>query len=64
MVQEELRVLHLHLKADRRRWASSGSQREALKAHTYSDTLPPTRPHLLTVPFPGPSIVKPPHPPF
>ena len=33
-----------------------------LKAHLHSDTLPPTRPHLLVVPLPGPSIYKPPHP--
>jgi hypothetical protein len=26
----------------------------------HSDTLPPTRPHLLKVPFPGPNIFKPP----
>jgi hypothetical protein len=30
-----------------------------LKAHTHSDTPTPTWPHLLTVPFPGPSIYKP-----
>jgi hypothetical protein len=27
-------------------------QKEALKAHSLSDTLPPTRPDLLTIPFP------------
>ena len=30
-----------------------------LQAHSHSDTLPPTRPHLLIVPLPGPSIFKP-----
>jgi hypothetical protein len=44
MVMEELRVLHLVPKAARRRlnphWALG-----QLKAHPYSDTLPPTRPH-------------------
>jgi hypothetical protein len=27
-------------------------------AHTHSDTIPPTRSHLLIVPLPGPSIFK------
>jgi hypothetical protein len=35
MVQEELRVLHLHLKAARRRLASR--QLGSLKAHAHSD---------------------------
>jgi hypothetical protein len=39
-----------------------GSWEEGLKTHAHSDTLPPTRPHLLIVPFPGPSIFKPPYP--
>jgi hypothetical protein len=29
-----------------------GSKDEGLKAHIHSDTLPPTRPHLLIVPLP------------
>jgi hypothetical protein len=33
---------------------------EGLKTHPHSDTLSPTRPHLLIVPLPGPSIFKPP----
>jgi hypothetical protein len=62
MVGEDLRVLHLHLKATRRRLASTYlKEDEGLKAYPHIDTLPPTRPHLLTVLFPGPSIFKPPH---
>jgi hypothetical protein len=48
MVQEELRVLHLHLKASRRILAPTWLG--GLKAHTHSDTLPPMRPHLQIVP--------------
>jgi hypothetical protein len=33
--------------------------RKDLKGHTHTDMLPPTRPHLLILPFPGPSIYKP-----
>jgi hypothetical protein len=58
IVQEKLRVLHLVLKANRKRLASrqlGGSQ-----SPPHTDTLPPTRPHLLIIPFPGPSIFKPP----
>jgi len=40
MVQEELRVLHLHLKA-------ASSQDEGLIAHPNSDTPTPKKPHLL-----------------
>ena len=58
MVQEELRVLHLHLKASSRilafRYLGLGE-----KAHTHSDTPTPTRPYLLIVPPPLPSIFKP-----
>jgi hypothetical protein len=60
MVQEELRVLRLHLRANKKRLIS----RELgmiLKAHLHSDILPPTRTHLLIVPLPGPCIFKPPH---
>jgi hypothetical protein len=65
-VQEEVRVLHRHTKETRSR-LSSGNQEEGLKAHPHRDTLPPTRPHiptrpyLLIMPLPGPSIFKPPH---
>jgi hypothetical protein len=38
----------------------AASMNEGLKAHAHSDRLPPTRPHLLIVPLPGPSIFKPP----
>ena len=41
-MKEELRVLNLHLKVPRRH-----SQEEGLIAHSYKDTLFPTRPHLL-----------------
>jgi hypothetical protein len=58
MVLEDLRVLHLD-KAVARRDCLIGSQEDGLKAHPHSDTLPPTRPHLLIVPLPGPSIFKP-----
>jgi hypothetical protein len=65
MVQEELRDLPLHLKATRRRLSSHMVRRRwlgvVLIAHPHSDTLPPTRPHLLIVPAPRPSIFKPPH---
>ena len=51
---EELRVLHLHLKASGRRLAH---------CPPHNNTPPPTRPHLLIVPLPGPSIFKPPQAP-
>jgi hypothetical protein len=54
---EELRVPRLVPKANRRRLA--GSKEEGLKAHPYNDTPTPTRPHLLIVLLPGPSISKP-----
>lgn len=58
LVLEEPRVLHLELKAARRRLSSTLGRTSAwdLKAHPYSDALPPTRPHLQTVPLPGPSV--------
>ena len=59
MVQEEMRVLYLYLKAARRlapTWLGGGSQYPP-----HSDTLPPTWPHLLREPLPGPSLFKPPH---
>ena len=55
MVQEELRSLHLHLNATSRILAS----RQLAQAH--GDTPTPTRPCLLIVPLPGPSIYKPSH---
>ena len=50
MVLEELRVLHLDLKAARRRLEFHTDKSLSLgdlKAHPHSDILPPTRPHLL-----------------
>jgi hypothetical protein len=50
VLEEKLRVLHLGLKAARRRlgfhigWSLGIGD---LKAHPHSDTLPSTRPHLL-----------------
>jgi hypothetical protein len=61
---EEPRVLYLDLRTAKRRLSSAGSQEgdlsftgqslrlAALKACLHSDTLPPTRPHLLIVPLP------------
>ena len=60
MVQKMLRVLQLVPKANRRRLASRQIG-GGLKAHSYSDTLPPTRPHLLIVLLPEPSIYISPH---
>jgi hypothetical protein len=57
MVQEELRVLHFHLKAARRILASS--QDKGLIPDTHSDTPTPAGPCLLIVPLPGPSIYMP-----
>jgi hypothetical protein len=45
-VQEELRVLHLHLKLLGEDWLP-GIKDVSLKAYAHSDTLPPTRVHLL-----------------
>jgi hypothetical protein len=57
MTLEKLRVLPLVPKAARRRlvlmWLGGESPPKP-----HSDTLPPTRPHLLIVPLPGPSIFK------
>jgi hypothetical protein len=38
------------------------ANRRVSKPTPNSDTLPPTRPHLLMVPLPGSSIFKPPQP--
>jgi hypothetical protein len=54
MLLEMLRVLHLHPKEAKRR-EFPDSLEEGLN---HSDTLPPTRPHLLIMPFPGPNIFK------
>jgi hypothetical protein len=58
MVLKMLRVLHLVSKANRRRLASKylGGRSQRLPL---CDTLPPTRPHLLIVALPGPSLFKP-----
>jgi hypothetical protein len=50
--RKELRVLYLHLKA----------AKTCFQAARASDTPNPTRPHLLIVPLPGPSIYKPSQP--
>jgi hypothetical protein len=49
MMLEELRVLHLHRKAVRRRLLLHTRRSLSigdLKAHPHSDTLPPTKPYL------------------
>jgi hypothetical protein len=56
MMQEELRVLRLHLEAARRRLTSR--QDKGIKAHIQNDTPTPTRLHFLIVPLPEPSIYK------
>jgi len=61
MVQEELRDLHLHLKAARGRLSIPRQLGGGSPSPPHSDTLPPTRAHLLLVPLPGPSICKPSH---
>jgi hypothetical protein len=47
MAQKELRVLHLHLKAARKRLAPMWLEGGVSKPTPDNDTLPPTRPHLL-----------------
>ena len=59
MVEEEVGVPHVHLKVAWRRLAS----RQLGLTLTHSNTPPPTRPHLLRVPLPGPTIYKPSQPP-
>jgi hypothetical protein len=61
MMLEELRVLHLVPKTNRKRLASRHLEERPLKANPHSETLPPAKPHLLIVAFPGPSIFKSPH---
>jgi hypothetical protein len=58
MVQVQMKVLYLHLKATIR-ILSSWQLGWHLKAHTHSAMLTPTRPHLLIVPLPRLSIYKP-----
>jgi hypothetical protein len=57
MAQEELRVLHPHLKVSRS-LTFRELRESSLKSHPHSSTLPPTRPHLLIVPLLGQSIFK------
>jgi hypothetical protein len=65
MVQEELRVLHVHLKAASRILASrqlgQGSYSPHPQWYTSCNKVSPTptRPYLQTVPLPGPGIYKP-----
>jgi hypothetical protein len=75
VLEKELRVLHLDLKASGRRLFSTGSQEEypisywaeskhrSLKTHPHCDTLYSTRPRLLIMPFSGPTRFKPPQVP-
>jgi hypothetical protein len=48
LVLEESGVLHLDLKAVRRRFSCPGQSLSIgdLRAHLHSDTFPPTKPHL------------------
>jgi hypothetical protein len=57
MVWEKLRVLHLFLKAKRRRL--TGRSGKGIKTHTPSDTPTPIRLYFLIVPLHGPSVYKP-----
>ena len=66
MVQDELRVLQLHLKAGSRlapMRLGGGAHFPFPQWHTSSSraTPTPTRLHLLIVPLPGPSLLKPHH---
>jgi hypothetical protein len=58
MVQAELKVLHLHLKAASRILASR-QPGQGSYVHTHSDTLTPTRAHLQIVPLPRTNIFIP-----
>ena len=60
MKLEERRVLHFDWKANKR-LLTSRQVGGGLKAYPHSDTIPPTRPYLLKVPLPGPSIFNPVH---
>ena len=59
-LEKELRVLHLVSKGITRRLTSRQLGRVS-QSYPHSDTLPPTRPHLLILPLPGSGIYKPPH---
>jgi hypothetical protein len=61
MALEELKVLHLVLKSKQEKTSSHMTRRRVSNPTPKSDTLLPTRPHLLIVPLPGASIFKPPH---
>jgi hypothetical protein len=59
MVQAELRVLCLHVKAAMRRLTSRDLEvNEDIEAHIHHDISTPMRLQLLIVPLPGPSIFK------
>jgi hypothetical protein len=58
MMQEELRVLQLHLKSASRILSSRQLGR---RSHTHSDAATPTVPHLLRVLRPGPCLCNPSH---
>jgi hypothetical protein len=53
MVQAELRV---STSCSEGKQKTGSFQGEGLKAHAHSGTPTPTKPHLLIVPLPGPSI--------
>jgi hypothetical protein len=58
-LEKKLRVLHLDSKRTRQR--GEGSQRPPSVTYLLQEATPsPTRPYLLIVIFPGPSIFKPP----
>jgi hypothetical protein len=67
MAQEELKILHFHLKATRRRlapmWLGGGSHCPSTLWHTSSNEVTPTltRPCLIIVSLSGRSLFKPPH---
>lgn len=66
MMLEELRILHIFTKRNRRllpRVLARGSQSSPPQCHTSSNkpACSLTRPYFLTMPFPRPNIFKPPH---
>jgi hypothetical protein len=55
VLEKELRILKLYLKIVKRRlefYTGQSLNIRNLKAHPHSDTLPPTRPHLLIMSLP------------
>jgi hypothetical protein len=69
VLEKELRVLHLDWQAaGRESGTGPGLSFWSLKAHPPSDTLPPSRPHVLIVLLPmslwGPFSLKPSHTPY